>query len=107
METIYSRGSRLSTAFAAKLEFFHKLRDGPLNGVGGQKPCFSQNGARQYFRVKPKSIRVDVRIAEDSASCYGVNLDASTLGFGFSGICDGGNVGGGVGRVVGCALYSR
>ena len=34
----------------------------------------SQNGARQYFGVSGEQVRVDVRVAWEFASCYGVNL---------------------------------
>ena len=47
---------------------------------GVETVLFSQNGATQYFGVNAESIRIDVRAAGESASCYGVNLAVSALG---------------------------
>jgi len=41
--------------------------------------CCFQIGTIQYFGVSPSTIRVDVRVGRELASCYGVNLAFAAL----------------------------
>jgi hypothetical protein len=51
--------------------------------MGGVKVVLFQNGPGRYFRVGPESNCIDVGLAEDQASCCGVNLAFAGFGVWF------------------------
>jgi hypothetical protein len=64
-----------------------RRRDGVLRNaqalMGGVKVVLFQNGPGRYFRVGPESNCIDVGLAEDQASCCGVNLAFAGFGVWF------------------------
>jgi len=104
----------VNLAFSLFLVFLEVGRRSRQRGWGPEIVPFPEMVQEEYFRVKRKSICLDISIARVSASCYGVNLAFSgfwVLGFWFFGRLWWAGWDGGMSRVAGggwgCALYSR